>query len=214
LYNNIAILDENQNLYLHGSDSVKSNIKAKFVASTYHAIFAIGLDDMVWYGRCSHFIQTVIKSTQISCGNSHAIIIGEDDYLWVHGTNCYGRLEIGDVFDDLVLTKTDNKAKFVSCGKYHTAILDENNDLWMCGNNSKGQLGLGHTDDVNVFTKVPIEVKTVRCENNYTMVTDRYNNILACGAKKDLGFDACVFTKIGFKAVGGSRYQRTKSARK
>jgi alpha-tubulin suppressor-like RCC1 family protein len=82
----------------------------------------------------------------IVCGDSHSIILTENDELYVCGSNIFGQLGLGDNNNRNLYTKLENnfgKMKNIVCGDNYNIILNENNELFVCGENFSGQLGLG-----------------------------------------------------------------------
>ena len=119
-----------------------------------------------------------LKVKAVSCGNSHTVIITEDDNLYSFGDNFSGQLGLGDdtnrIVATLVSVPSGLRVKAVSCGDYYTVIITGNDNLYSFGNNGFGQLGLGDEDIRDIPTLVNISgisrVIAASCGKSYTVV--------------------------------------------
>jgi alpha-tubulin suppressor-like RCC1 family protein len=119
----------------------------------------------------------------IFCGNSHNIILTENNELYVCGDNYSGQLGLGHNDNRNIYTKLEHnfgKIKNIYCGDYYNIILNENNELYVCGDNELCHLGLGDCDDINVYTKLEHnfgKIKNIYCGAGNNIILN-YNNEL------------------------------------
>ena len=93
----------------------------------------------------------------VKCGETHTLIIKNDNTVWGCGYNYYGQLGLEStegvgVFTQIITNIDNDKIKSISCGDTHSFIIKNNNSLWSTGYNNYGQLGLGDTTTRNVFS--------------------------------------------------------------
>ncbi len=95
-----------------------------------------------------------VQTLSIAAGTSHVAAIGQDNTLWMWGSNVSGQLGKGPSGTPTIYTVpaqigTDLWVA-VACGGAHTlAIRLADQTLWTWGSNSDGQLGDGTTTDAN-----------------------------------------------------------------
>ncbi len=109
----------------------------------------------------------ITNVTQISCGQSHTMIIrsdGTNKTIWACGNNGFNKLGVSDNFNKSVFTKcandnTDNEitdAYKISCGQMHTMVIRDNGikkTVWGCGLTNMGSLGISGGFIISRFTK-------------------------------------------------------------
>jgi alpha-tubulin suppressor-like RCC1 family protein len=155
--------------------------------------------------------QPIDNIKSVSCGNSHTLILKNDNTLWGSGLNYIGQLGLGDIDkqDTFVqLLKQDTPAKLlhrpidnvksVSCGVSHTLILKNDNTLWGSGNNDEGELGLDHPNYQTTFVQLlqqdtpakllrrPIDnVKNISNGSEYSLILKNDNTLWGSGYNND-----------------------------
>ena len=121
---------------------------------------------------------------QISCGDSHTVILKNDGTVWGCGWTAYGQLGLGgSATSSKTFTKFKgiDSVKEVICGATHTCILKNDGTLLVSGANGYGQLGLGDSTHRYTFTQLTTNVKQVICGNNHTFVLKNDGSVWACG---------------------------------
>jgi len=98
-------------------------------------------------------VSTVLK---ISAGQSHSMIILNDNTLWTSGLNLAGQLGLANntntnTFNIVGLQNTWDK---ISAGHQHSLALEFTSNLWSTGRNMEGQLGIGNTIASNILMLV------------------------------------------------------------
>jgi alpha-tubulin suppressor-like RCC1 family protein len=82
------------------------------------------------------------KIKEVSTGETHSIILTNNNQLFSFGSNSFGELGLGYSSNKNISIPTEinhNFTKFnikkISCGYYHTLILDENGEVYSFGKN-------------------------------------------------------------------------------
>ena len=98
------------------------------------------------------------KTSSISTGSFHTLLLDSNGGLWVFGDNSFGQLGDGTTTDRTspVQIKDDTKFIQVSAGSSHSLAIDSEGKLWAWGYNYYGQLGDGTTTN---RTK-PVQIKS------------------------------------------------------
>ncbi len=94
----------------------------------------------------------------LSAGQSHTLVIGENNTMWGWGGNGSGQLGDGTVINKLQPTRigADTDWLYVSAGENHSAAIAVDGSLWTWGANDFGQLGTGD----NNSSITPVRVGT------------------------------------------------------
>ncbi len=92
----------------------------------------------------------------LSAGQSHTLVIGENDTMWGWGGNASGQLGDGTTIDKLQPARigAETDWRYVSAGETHSAAIAVDGSLWTWGANNFGQLGTG--DNENSLTPVRV----------------------------------------------------------
>jgi alpha-tubulin suppressor-like RCC1 family protein len=165
------ILTENNELYVCGD-----NINGK-----------LGLGDYQDRNKYTKLEHNFGKIKNIYCGESHNIILNENNELYVCGSNFYYQLGLGDNKNRNAYTKLEHnfgKIKNIYCGAKHNIILNENNEVYVCGHNYYGQLGLGDYDKRNVYTKLENnfgKIINIYCAGYHNIILNENNELYVCG---------------------------------
>ncbi len=130
-----------------------------------------------------------LKVKMVSCGDSHTVIITEDDNFYSFGNNVAGQLGLGDNtrrnVPELVNVPDGLKVKAISCGHLHTAIITEDDKLYSFGGNRFGQLGLGYNINRRIPTLVTVsdnlKVKAVSSGFYHTTIITEDDNLYTFG---------------------------------
>lgn len=84
----------------------------------------------------------------ITGGNLHTIVLKNDGTVWVCGSNKYGGLGDGHIYNDypdysstFIQLNGISEAKSIAGGIYFTIALLDDGSVWGCGINDHGQLG-------------------------------------------------------------------------
>ena len=135
--NHTVILNENNELYSWGSNSVGQ----LGIGST---------EESSGINRIE--LENIIK---IECGDffNLALDINGNVYSW--GYNSCGQLGTGDTEnrDKPYKIHQLSEIKDIMCDGNYAMAISKNNELWVWGNNYYGQLGLGHNDNVITPTR-------------------------------------------------------------
>lgn len=81
----------------------------------------------------------------ISAGQTHSLVIKNDNTLWSCGFNNQGQLGLGNLVNTNVLTQvgTANTWSAISAGHTHSHAVDFVTDVWSTGRGLEGELGIG-----------------------------------------------------------------------
>ena len=81
----------------------------------------------------------------ISAGQTHSLVIKNDNTLWSCGFNNQGKLGLGNLVNTNVLTQvgTANTWSAISAGHTHSHAVDFVTDVWSTGRGLEGELGIG-----------------------------------------------------------------------
>ena len=92
----------------------------------------------------------------ISAGQTHSLVIKNDNTLWSTGFNNQGQLGLGNLVNTNVLTQvgTANNWIGLSAGHTHSHAVDSNTDLWSTGRGLEGELGIGSNTAFNTLQLV------------------------------------------------------------
>jgi alpha-tubulin suppressor-like RCC1 family protein len=98
---------------------------------------------------------------QVSCGQTHILLLKEDGTLWSYGSNFNGELGLGfSRYDNSIEYSLpqkiglDNDWKMIKAGYACSFAIKENGELYSWGANTKGVLGLGDTEQRDSPTKI------------------------------------------------------------
>ncbi len=116
-------------------------MKKSLQQATFWLLLALGLGVMQ-PALCGNGNQT------LSAGQSHTLVIGENNTLWAWGGNASGQLGDGSLLNKLQPTRigADTDWRYVSAGENHSAAIAVDGSLWTWGGNEFGQLGTGDTE--------------------------------------------------------------------
>lgn len=124
---------------------------------------------------------------QVSCGNSHTMVLTTDGMVYSCGLNTRGQLAQGTVCQSqpsLAKTLITN-VKQIASGHSHTLFLLNDGSVYGCGNNSYGQLGRGGCDDnanpVPVLIPTPTQCSQIACADYSSVLLMIDGSICACG---------------------------------
>jgi hypothetical protein len=136
--------------------------------------------------------EDIVGVSQVSCGNSHTLIIlSQYDTIVSFGNNIYGQLGnsgSNDVFPDNVVYDSHGRkmanVKQIACGNEHSVALLQNGDIYSWGSNDNGQLGIdkGEKSFYNYPQKIPLcDVESVSCGNFHTLFLTKHGYVYGCG---------------------------------
>ena len=99
---------------------------------------------------------TVSLYVAISAGQTHSLVIKNDNTLWSCGFNNQGQLGLGNLVNTNVLTQvgTANTWSAISAGHTHSHAVDFNTDVWSTGRGLEGELGIGSNIAFNTLQAV------------------------------------------------------------
>jgi alpha-tubulin suppressor-like RCC1 family protein len=127
--------------------------------------------------------------SNISCGETHTMVLMTDGTLYATGFNGYGQLGLGlvDNPNKNVLTQVTSIPGTISnvfCGLNHTIVLMTDGTLYVTGQNNLGQLGLGNNNNTNIFlpvTSITGTISNISCGETHTMVLMTDGTLYATG---------------------------------
>ncbi len=92
----------------------------------------------------------------ISAGQSHSMVIRNDNTLWTSGQNNFGQLGIGNNSNTNVLNQvgTGTNWQLISAGFVHSHAMEIGANLWSAGRGLEGQLGVGSNTNSNIIVMV------------------------------------------------------------
>ncbi|KAJ5076319.1 claret isoform a [Anaeramoeba ignava] len=143
-------------------------------------------------------IQNIPKGTitDIQCGNSHSIMLIEDENenrklysCGYSGCNGLGKKENTYEFTEIKSSLFENdNIQEISCGSEHTLILTSNSKLIGFGSNNYGELGTGNTED----QLIPIQIELPKLRFN----EDISNYHISCGEFKSFLYYSPSFSNL------------------
>lgn len=92
----------------------------------------------------------------ISAGQTHSMVIRNDNSLWTSGQNNFGQLGIGNNSNTNVLNQvgTGTNWQLISAGFVHSHAMEIGANLWSAGRGLEGQLGVGSNTNSNIIVMV------------------------------------------------------------
>jgi alpha-tubulin suppressor-like RCC1 family protein len=92
----------------------------------------------------------------ISAGQTHSMVIRNDNTLWTSGQNNFGQLGIGNNSNTNVLNQvgTGTNWQLISAGYVHSHAMEIGANLWSAGRGLEGQLGVGSNTNSNIIVMV------------------------------------------------------------
>ena len=114
---------------------------------------------LLYYGEHSPIPVSlgVFPITQIACGWSHALLLGEGQ-VWTYGEGRHGQLGLGDITQVQVPTTLElsERVKFVACGfRASFAVTLDQGQVYCFGDNKKSQLCHGSCSNMSIPTLHP-----------------------------------------------------------
>jgi alpha-tubulin suppressor-like RCC1 family protein len=132
-------------------------------------------------------IPCAIPIQSIATGQSHTLMLDQQQRVWSFGYNNRGQLGVGDLENRFIPTLIESlncvNTVFSSHGDF-SILMDDKNQLYGFGSNTDGQLGqvtaLDYSDQ-----PIPITMETlpmsVACGSKHTLVLDESANLWAMG---------------------------------
>lgn len=178
---------------------LKNDGKMYSVGYNYHGQLGDGSTSNKTYiseSKLSFIDDSVEVSTnakQVACGESHSLIVSEQEMVFGTGDNTYGQItnstDKRHTPDHIYTIWYKSHAlvrgiSYVACGQNHSIFVTKGNGLvYGCGNNSKGQLGVNNSIDkytipVRCFI---INVEFVACGNNHSVFLKKDKTVYSCG---------------------------------
>jgi alpha-tubulin suppressor-like RCC1 family protein len=116
------------------------------------------------------------KIVKISCGNSHTLVLLENNILFGFGVNLKGQLGVlnnfldtNDFIEPNVINNNGSlfgkKILQITSGYEHSLILTENNEIFAFGDNTYGQIGSSFWNKNNSYLPLKVEFQL-----NYTIL--------------------------------------------
>lgn len=109
-------------------------------------------------------IPTLVVSTSgainfylaISAGQTHSMVLRNDNTLWTSGQNTSGQLGIGNNTNTNILNQvgTGTNWQLISAGFVHSEAMEIGANLWSAGRGLEGQLGVGNNLNSNIIVMV------------------------------------------------------------
>ena len=128
--------------------------------------------------------------TQISCGNSHSLILSADGRAFSFGLNNYGQLGIGNLnnknLPNLIFNSTKEIFIQISAGGFHSLMLSKLGVVFSVGRNHKGQLGIGNTISISIPTIIRNDtfnetISKISAGDSHSLILDKSSDVYAFG---------------------------------
>ena len=122
-----------------------------------------------------------IKSTAISAGFDHVLMLGSDGNVYAWGNNACGQLG-RSASDDPVVTPSlveglrNKKIVAIAAGRRFSLALSEDGSVYSFGWNNKQQLGYASANDSTDFSEVPTKIETL---NGIAQIITGYDSAVA-----------------------------------
>jgi alpha-tubulin suppressor-like RCC1 family protein len=124
----------------------------------------------------------------ISCGESHNIILKKDYSAYSFGDNSYGQLGISNGYQETHLQYNIlNNVSQIATGSYHSLLLTQNSKIFSFGSNEYGQLGLNLSFSLLINITVPTLINInstiiqISCGNFHCLILDNTGIVLSFG---------------------------------
>ena len=122
----------------------------------------------------------------VSCGESHTLIITNDDNLWSCGRNSEGQLCQGDTEDRSIPQKTSfSNISKISAGWNHSLFQNNKGEIFSCGYNGEGRCGLGRFNDSQItpslIPNTPSNIVQFVCGYSQNLFLDQEGNVFSVG---------------------------------
>ena len=122
----------------------------------------------------------------VSCGDSHTLIISDDNNLWSWGTNAFGQLCHGDKEYRSKPQKTlFSDISKISAGLNHSIFQNNKGEIFVCGYNLQGACGMGHFNNSSItpilIPYAPSNIVQFVCGSNQNLFLDSEGNVYSVG---------------------------------
>eukprot|EP01088_Endostelium_zonatum_P020096 TRINITY_DN7243_c0_g1_i1.p1 TRINITY_DN7243_c0_g1~~TRINITY_DN7243_c0_g1_i1.p1 ORF type:complete len:631 (+),score=137.51 TRINITY_DN7243_c0_g1_i1:27-1919(+) len=127
---------------------------------------------------------SLVRISQISCGNFHTAILSTDGTVYCWGEGSYGQLGLGPNITKfgkpapLVIGEKDSKVVQISCGANHTAALLGDGRMFSWGYGMNGRLGHGNETDCVYPKQIEAmkdkKVRYIVCGGSHTGATTEH----------------------------------------
>lgn len=156
---------------------------------------------------------TVSFYIAISAGQTHSLVIRNDNTLWSTGFNNQGQLGLGNFANTNVLTQvgTANSWIGLSAGHTHSHAIDTNTDVWSTGRGLEGELGIGSNVAFNTLQQIACPTTPLSTNEIKTLKASAYPNPTngMVSVSYNLENDAVLTLKI--TNIQGQLVQQTKA---
>ena len=182
-----CFVDSNKNEKKYTTNEISTDE----LVGTYD-IYAIAYD-RAGNSKKSNTVQISImgKTSSISAGSSHTLLIDSNGGLWAFGYNGNGELGDGTTTQRTSPVQIKQGTKFtqISAGGYYSMAIDSEENLWAWGGNGNGQLGDGTTTQ----RTSPVQIKQgtkytqVSAGSGHSMAIDSEGKLYGTGDAYYLG---------------------------
>lgn len=158
--------------------------------------FGVGEKSIGKIYKSPHCCSFSVQIKMIACGDDHSGFIASNGYLYMMGSNQYGKLGVSNLIQQnasrpvLVECLTDFEVSEISCGLNHTGIVTSNGLVFTWGQGSYGQLGIGEVDlsPQPVQLELPSAALAISCGGRHTaVILANSNRNLAIWGSGDTG---------------------------
>jgi len=130
-----------------------------------------------------------VAAKKVVCGWEGAMIISQDNSVWVSGECTTGAFGMGEVYNFSTWTKcsslegVDISDISISgdSGSEHAIALGTDGKTYVSGNNDRGQLGLGDNTNRYLFEQVSSGIKKMTCAYRFSMLLTNDEKLLMSG---------------------------------
>jgi len=147
----------------------------------------LGLGDIFENVLIPTKIESLSNIKQISCGNSHTLVLNNQGEVFTFGENHSGQLGLGHTEGQSVPVKIESLSgiKYVACGGNHSLVVHDSGEIFAFGGNRFGQLGIGNNINQLVPIKInylmDIPIQSVICGFEHSMALTNQGNVYSFG---------------------------------
>lgn len=202
-----ACIDENNAVWASRPQSkIKSDVCS--IAAGASGLFCIDNEGAVWkfgkpwgvatgtdYQTKIRKVQLNVKISQISCGESHTLMLSNDFTVYSYGKNTFGELGIGNTTEKKLPQELSYLGPIhaISCIGNFSLFLTAQSTVFACGDNSSGQLGMPKKVAIYKAREIPglTEITAISSGSAHSLFLKSNGTVLSCGyfGNGQLGYD-------------------------
>ena len=171
----------------------------KLISCASYFTVCVDIEGMIWlFGRIGvpnnrqcvdtpQKMEDVPPIQSISCGETHVLLIADDEFLWSFGTNHKGELCLEN--EELEFTVSPLQTKFsqiskIAAGAFHSLFQNNKGEVFGCGYNVSGQLGFGEQYQIKVILipNQPPNIIQFSCGKSHSLFLDDEGSVYYVGS--------------------------------